>query len=455
MPATDAPRELAARAIVVGAGVSGLCAARALADHFERVTVLERDALPAGAVQRPGVPQGRHPHGLLGGGERALGELFPGFADDLRRAGAVPYRPGLDTRIERPGFDPFPQRDFGLTAHAMSRSLVELTIRRALERRPNVELRGGCRVHAVLATADGAAVTGVRCEPPDGPIETLHADLVVDASGRGTLTLAALEATGHPPPEERTIGVDFGYATAVFATPADAPTDWTACASFPAVPTSSRAALLFPLEGDRWILGLAGRHGDKPPGDWDGFLEFARGLRTPTIYQSVRGARRLGEIARFGFPASTWRSFDRGLPRGLLPVGDAVCRFNPLYGQGMTVAAQQACLLRQLLAARPGSDASHPLARLAPAFLEGSRSLLETPWAMAALPDLAYPETQGQRPPDLADRLRFGAGLLRLAAEDPAVHKLTLEVQHLLRPRSAYADPELRRRVEALMPAAA
>jgi 2-polyprenyl-6-methoxyphenol hydroxylase-like FAD-dependent oxidoreductase len=438
-----APRS-GSRAVVVGAGVGGLTAARALADRFERVMVLERDALPADAVHRPGTPQGRHAHGLLGGGQRALAELFPGFENDLLRAGAVTYRPGLDTRIERPGFDPFPQRELGWVTFSMSRPLIELAIRRQVQAHPRIELRGQCRVHG-LETA-GDAVTGVRCETDGGPVETLPADLVVDASGRGALTLAALAATGRPPPTETVIGVDFGYATGLFEIPAGAPGDWTCCLCFPEVPRSSRGALLFPIEGNRWILSLGGRHGDKPPGDWDGFLEFARGLRTPTIHRAIAGARRLGEIARFGFPASLWRSFEGGLPRGLLPVGDALCRFNPIYGQGMTIVAQEACLLRQLLAG-PGD----PLASLASTFLEQVRPLLETPWAMAALPDLAYPETQGERPADLDDRLRFGAALMRLAAEDPEVHKLTLEVQHLMRPRTAYADPTLRQRVAALM----
>lgn len=439
------------QAVVVGAGMGGLTAARALADHFKRVIVLERDALPLDAAHRNGTPQARHVHALLAGGQRALGDLFPGFEQDLARAGAVPLRVGLDTRVERPGFDPFPKRDLGWVTYSMSRPLIELVVRQHVERRANITVRQRCRAHEVVATPDGAAVTAVRCENVDGTSETLPADLVVDASGRGTLTLALLESLGRPLPEETTIGVDVGYATAVFVIPDDAPTDWKGVFTFPQAPQSSRGALMLPLEGNRWIVTVGGRHGDRPPGDGDGFLTYAREFRTPTVYDAIKHAKRLGEIARFGFPASVWRHFERleAFPRGLLPFGDAVCRFNPVYGQGMSVAAREACLLHRVLETR--AVEADPLAGLAPVFFAEAQTLIEGPWAMAAVPDFIHPETRGQRPPDFEVTLKFGLALTRLAARDAAVHKLILEVQHLLKPRSVYRDPELMQRVLAVM----
>jgi 2-polyprenyl-6-methoxyphenol hydroxylase-like FAD-dependent oxidoreductase len=430
--------------------MGGLTAAGALADHFEQVIVLERDTLPHDAVHRAGTPQAKHVHALLGGGQRALGDLFPGFEQDLAHAGAVPLRVGLDTRVERPGYAPFPTRDLGWVAYAMSRPLIELIVRQHVERRANITVRQRCRAHEVVATPDGE-VTAVRCETVDGTSETLPADLVVDASGRGTLTLALLESLGRPLPEETTIGVDLGYATAVFAIPDDAPTDWKGVFTFPQAPQNSRGALMLPLEGDRWIVTVGGRHGDRPPGDGDGFLTYARGLRTPTVYDAIKQAKRLGEVARFGFPASVWRHFERleAFPRGLLPFGDGVCRFNPVYGQGMSVAAQEACLLHRLLETRAVKD--DPLAGLAAAFLTEAQALIEGPWAMAAVPDFIHPETRGQRPPDFEGTLKFGLALTRLAARDAAVHKLMLEVQHLLKPRSVYRDPALVQRVLAVM----
>jgi 2-polyprenyl-6-methoxyphenol hydroxylase-like FAD-dependent oxidoreductase len=438
---------LGKRAVVIGAGIGGLSAARAAADAFEEVVVLERDELPADAAQRAGVPQGRHAHALLAGGQRALEELFPGLTGDLEEGGAVRYRIGLDNRLERPGYDPFPQRDLGWDAHAMSRPLLEGVARRRLLQHPGVRLRTGCRADQLVG--DGTAVTGVRCESADGREELIAADLVVDASGRGALTLALLAASGRPPPDEDTIGVDFGYATGIFAIPEDAPTDWKLCITLPEAPKSTRIALMLPVEGRRWILSLGGRQSDKPPGDWQGFMAFARGLRTATLGDAISRARPLGEVARFGFPASVRRHFERcsSFPRGLLPIGDAICRFNPIYGQGMSVAAQQGRLLGRLLAA--GS------LDVGERFLLEAQAIIDTPWATAALPDLAYPATEGVRPPDFAASLTVARALNQLAAEDPAVHRLTAEVQHLLQPRSAYANPELRRRIQALMPATA
>jgi 2-polyprenyl-6-methoxyphenol hydroxylase-like FAD-dependent oxidoreductase len=438
------------QAVVVGAGMAGLTAARAVADHFEQVVVLERDTLPRAAETRAGTPQARHVHALLAGGQRALSELFADFEHHLLVAGAVPLRAGLDVRVERPGYDPFPQRDLGWDAYAQSRALIEFCVRDHLSASANVVVRERCRVEALLARADGRAVCGVRCIEPDGTRATLDADLIVDASARGDLTAALFESIGLPGPEETTIGVDIAYATAIFAIPDDAPADWKGAFCF-ARPPSTKGSLLLPLEGDRWIVTLAGRHGDNPPGDEAGFLAFAQQLRTPTIYDAIQRAKRLGDIVRFRFPESAYRHYERlpSLPRGLLVLGDAVCRFNPVYGQGMSVAAMEARALGALLASRAAER--DPLDGLAQAFFTEAARLIDTPWAQAAIPDFIHPETRGERPQDFARMLRFGLALTKLAAHDPAVHKLTAEVQHLLKPRSVYRDPELMQRVAAVM----
>jgi 2-polyprenyl-6-methoxyphenol hydroxylase-like FAD-dependent oxidoreductase len=257
------------RAVVIGAGMGGLTAAGALADHFDQVIVLERDTLPSEPTYRAGTPQARHVHALLLSGQRALSELFPGFEQDLAQAGAVPLRAGLDVRLERPGYDPFPQRDLGWCSYAVSRPAIEHAVRRRVENRANITLRQRCRVQEVLASPNGEAVTGVRYENDNGSSETIAADLVVDASGRGTLTLALLQSIGRPLPEETTIGIDLGYATCIFAIPDDAPTDWKGVMTFGQAPQNSRGGLMLPLEGNRWMATIGGRHGDVPPGDAD------------------------------------------------------------------------------------------------------------------------------------------------------------------------------------------
>jgi len=438
---------LGRRAVVVGGSMGGLSAAQALAPHFERVVVLESDVLRDDATDRAGVPQGKHVHLLLAGGLRALGELFPGFEHDLARAGAVPMRVGLDLRSETPAFNPFPQRDLGILAYAMSRPLVELTTRRRAQANRALELRQRCRVQELLARADGDAVTGVRYQDEHGTLQTLDADFVVDASGRGTLTLRLLETLGRVPPAETTIGVDLTYATAVFEIPSPAPSDWTGVFTLPA--GDGRGGLMLPLEGNRWILTVAGRHSVKPPGDESGFMEYVAGLRTRTIFEALKHAKRLGDIARFAFTMSTRRHYDAlpEFPAGVVPLGDAVCRFNPIYGQGMSVAAQEAVALGTLLEHR--ATEREPLRGLAAEFFTRAVPIIDTPWASAVIPDFLHPETRGERPADFEQTLKFGLALGRLAAQDPDIHRLTAEVQHLLKPRSVYREPALVERVMA------
>jgi 2-polyprenyl-6-methoxyphenol hydroxylase-like FAD-dependent oxidoreductase len=353
------------------------------------------------------------------------------------------------TKPKRPGYDPFPQRDLGWLTYSMSRPLIELTLRRRVEQHGNITLRQRCRALEIVASPDGAAVTAVCYETTNDRRETLPADLVVDASARGSGTLALLRSIGLP--EETRIGVDLRYASAVFAIPDGAPSDWKALVTYPSAPENSRGCFMMPVEGNRWMVALSGRGGDWPPGDEDGFLAYARTLRTPTFYNAIKPAKRLGEITRFGFSESVWRHFEQldAFPRGLLPIGDLICRFNPIYGQGMSVAGQEASLLHRVLRTRVMEG--DPLAGLAEVFLAEARALIDAPWAMAAIPDFVHPETRGQRPADLDSALSFASALTRLAARDPAVHKLTFEVQHLLKPRSIYRDPEFMRSVTAEM----
>jgi 2-polyprenyl-6-methoxyphenol hydroxylase-like FAD-dependent oxidoreductase len=309
-------------------------------------------------------------------------------------------------------------------------------------------------VREFIALPDGPAVTGVRYETPDGRIETLSADLVVDASGRGRLALAVLDTMGLPKPEEAEIGVDFAYSTAIFEQPEDAPSTWKTAIVLPSAPGDSRGAVLAPIENNLWMVGVGGNHGDAPPGDLEGFLAFVRTFRTTTVYDAIRGAKPVGEIFRYLLPCSTRRHFEnlQRFPRGLLPVGDAICRFNPVFAQGMSVAAQEAVILNRLLSERAGD--TDPLDGLASAFFAEIQAVLETPWGVAKS-DFIYPKTRGQRPVDFERRLQFNIALVHLAAQDPSIHKLMSEVNHLLKPQSALRAPEIAERVAELMAAPA
>ncbi len=441
-------------AVVVGAGMGGLAAAKAVAPYFEKVTVLDRDVLPEGPAARVGTPQARHAHFLLAGGQKALEELFPGFCGDLERAGAVRTRVGLDIIFERPGFDPFPQRDLGFDAFGLSRPLLESLCRRRLMEEPNVDLRPRTRVSEILPSVDDGAAAAVRYEEAAGKPETLPADLVVDASGRAGLTLAFLERIGSPRPDVIEIGIDRGYATAIFEIPGDAPTEWTGVVHLPAPSDMSCGGFILPMEDGRWIVSLGERHGEGMPGDLDGFIALTKTFRTPTIHEAIRNAKPLGDIARYNLPASVRRRFDKldRFPRGLIPLGDSVCRFNPVFGQGMSVAAMEAVVLGKQLPSH--STRADPLDGLAGDYLTEIQDCLEAPWA-TAVSDFVHPLTRGERPPDFDKRMQYGMALTSLAADDADVHKTLAEVTHLLKPQSALREPELAGQVTGLMAAPA
>lgn len=442
---------LGRQALVIGAGMGGLAAAGALADHFERVIVLERDGLDDGPSHRQGTPQSRQLHGLLSGGLEALCQVFPGFDRDLAAAGAAPIGVAADIREELPGFDPFPRRDFGRVLYGISRPLLEHTVRRRVRAHRNVVIRDDCRVLALVASADRRTITGARCEGIRMR-ETVPADLVVDASARGTLTLAALDAVGRARPRQTRVGVNIGYATAAFEIPEQRP-DWKAVLSFPDAPSERRCGFLLPVEGNRWMACIGELQCPRPPLDLAEFLDAARRLRTRTIHDAIRHARPAGMPQRFVFPESSWRHYETvvDFPQGLIPIGDAVCRFNPVYGQGMSVAAREASILADLLARRAGN--AEGLAGLPQDFLAEALPWIAGAWSMSAMPDLAYPQNHGERPADLEHTLDFVSALNRIAARDRDVHELLVAVRHLARPIGALHEPGLADRVKVEMTA--
>lgn len=433
------------RAIVVGGGIGGLSAARAVADRFREVVILDRDELPDGVSPRPGVPQGKHPHGLLAGGLKALEELFPGFSDELRLAGAVPLNRGFDFLYEIAGLDPWPRINIDHPTYALTRPLLELTLRRRVARLSNIKVRGGCRVLNIIADAATGAATDICYHTFEGKLETLHSDLIIDASGNGSITLEFLKASRCTPPDETCIGINMHYSSTLLDR-ADIRDNYKVAYLLPDAPKDSRGGFLLPAEHGTYQLVLIGRGENVPPIKESEFRTYALKLRTPTIYNAIKNAKLLTEITPNSFKQSRWRHFSQvsDFPRGLLPIGDAICRFNPVYGQGMSSALRQASLLSELL----GRSNHDLLSTLPQDFLTEAENIVAEPWAMSAIPDLAYPDTTGVRPKDLEERLNFQKGLGRLAARDAGVLKLLSDVRNLLKPLKALDDPSIVSKVE-------
>jgi 2-polyprenyl-6-methoxyphenol hydroxylase-like FAD-dependent oxidoreductase len=438
-------------AVVIGASMAGLLAARVLSDHLPQVTVVERDRLPPGPAFRPGVPQSRHLHILLQRGRLVLEELFPGLIAELRAAGAQTLDWPGDVLWLSPGgwgqrFRP------GLQMLSLSRELLEWSLRRRLETAGRVHFLEQREAVALLADKGRDRVTGVRlrhrqtAESAGEVGETLPADLVVDASGRNSRAPRWLEELGYAPPPQVVVNSFLGYASRTYARPRDLPLDWQALFFQAQPPALARAGALFPIEGGRWIVTLAGAGRDYPPTDDDGFLAFARSLRSPILAWALAHARPLSPVAGYQRTENQLRRYERltRRPEQFLVVGDAVCAFNPIYGQGMTVAALDALLLADCLRRQRRRHPEGDWTGLAERFQRRLARSNATPWLLATGEDLRYPTTEGARP-GLPTRLfhRYLDRLVVASTENPWVNRVFLRVLHMLAPPTALFRPSV------------
>jgi 2-polyprenyl-6-methoxyphenol hydroxylase-like FAD-dependent oxidoreductase len=399
-------------AVVLGASMGGLIAAEVLSEVCDTVTLVDRDALPDAPGPRRGVPQSRQLHVLLARGRAALDELFPGLSDELSGRGA----PLVDLNSQVHWYnDGFPMRRAasGLIGVGVSRPLLEHVVRERVRKRANVRFCAGTEASALRTTGDGGRVTGVVLTPRGEPSYPLDADLVVDACGRASRTPAWLTALGFPAPPEQRVPIDVTYVTRHYRRdPAHLGGLFGALTN--AVPGRPRTGIVAVQEDDTFAVVLSGVLGEQPPVDDDGYARYAASLGVPEITELTRDAEPLTAPVRMRYPESVRRRYDRlrRFPAGLLVVGDALCSFNPVYGQGMTVAAAEGLLLRRLLSGDP--------ARLWRRFFRGAARVVDGPWSIAVGTDLRFPAIPGRRSP----RVRFvNAYVHRLhaAAQDDAV----------------------------------
>ncbi|HEY2524049.1 MAG TPA: hypothetical protein VGI29_03245 [Candidatus Binataceae bacterium] len=427
--------------------------ATVLADHFDRVTIFERDELEDRPVLHKSIPQGNHIHALLLAGQNVMSSLYPGFTDELKRLGAVPFRAGIDVAFYGPGGKAYngtgsvkEPRDLGFEGHIMSRGLLEYLVRRRTVALSNVRMEADAAIEGLIR--DNGRVSGVRRKRGTAP-EPIEAELVLDASGRSSHAARWLVEMGVAAPEETTIGVDFAYTSTKYRKP-----DHTVAAE-PLLlvggppPQYTRAAGLFEIENRTWHVSLAGRFGDYPPTDETGFLAFAKSLPSPRLYDLIKDAERIADIAHHRFPTSVWRHYERlqGFPSGFLILGDAVCSFNPVYGQGMSSAALQVQALREVLRERAAD--SRGLEGLSAEFFPQAAQAVIAPWTLAANFDFAYPQTRGERPQGIAEGAAYFAALDSLQAEDIEVQRLVTEVFQLTKPLSALREEPLLSRILA------
>ena len=369
-------------AVVLGGGMAGLFTANVLADHFELVTVVERDDW--GTEQwRAGVPQARHVHVLLLRGVQILRRRFPGLEEELLALGAPPLNWLKETAALAAG-GWLPRFDLDLLGLSVSRDLLERQVREHLRRRDNIQFRNGHRVTNLCANSDNSRITGAVCAV-NGETVTLHADLIVDGCGRASRLPRWLADLGYAEPRESTVNADVGYTTRWYRIPAGWQADWKMVLLGTRYPDISGGAVVQPVEDNRWVVTLVGYAGNHPPTDEAGFEQFARNLIGPQVWEAISAAEPLTGITGYRRTENHWRRFEglKRWPQGLIALGDSVCAFNPVYAQGMTASALSAEVLDAVLR-RSGS------AGLGLAFQKKLAKMLQTPWQLATSDDFRW-----------------------------------------------------------------
>lgn len=437
-------------AVVIGGSMAGLLAGRVLSEHFERVTIVERDRLPERSVPRKGIPQAHHLHVLLKRGRISLEQLFPGLGDELVADGA----PVLDMAKDVAWLTPagwgvrFPSE---LALIAFSRELLDWHVRRRLSAFEGVRFLEEHDATGLAPGADGVSVAGARVRPRNRASgeEALRSDLVVDATGRGSRAPRWLEALGYPVPPETTIDAHLGYVSRIFRRPAGFRAGWKGTYVQVAPPEVTRGGVLFPIEGDRWTVTLVGGDRDYPPTDEAGFVDFAGSLRGSTIHEAIRDAEPITPIRRYRATENRRRHYERlPMPENFLVIGDAACAFNPVYGQGMTTAALGAEALDGCLREQRRRRPDGNLGGLARRFQRKLARANSAPWMLATGEDYRYRGTEGGKPDRMTRFMhRYMDRVMEISTKDAGVRLALLEAFNLIKPPTALFHPSIVARV--------
>jgi 2-polyprenyl-6-methoxyphenol hydroxylase-like FAD-dependent oxidoreductase len=415
-------------AIVIGGSMGGLLAARVLSDHYQRVTVVERDAFPAVGEHRRGVPQGRHTHGLLASGRAVIEGYFPGFTRRAIAAGAVTGDIGNTARWFHQG-GLLARCESGLEGILLTRPMLEGRVRDEVRALRNVQFRENLQAEGLETTPDRKRVTALRTSAG-----VIPADLIVDASGRGSDAPKWLESVGYEKPAEERVEIALAYTTRFFRRRLGH-LDGDIAGIIPVTPSGKRGGVMLAQEGDRWTVTLISHFLPAAPPELAGFIEFARTLPAPFIHDVIRDAEPLGEPVSARFPHSLRRRYEKlaRFPEGYLVFGDAISSFNPAYGQGMSVAALESVELDRAL--KEGQ------ANLARRFFRRAARVVDTPWSIVVGNDLRMPEVVGPRNAGVTFINWYMSKLHRAAHHDPSLALAFHRVGNLLEPPPSILRP--------------
>lgn len=442
---TIALKNVGRHALVIGGSMGGLLAARVLSDYFEQVTIVDRDIFPTTPDHRKGVPQSHHAHALLPVGQYIVNQLFPGIIDDLRADGALPVSNVVPLVLVSPA-GKLPAIKLPGEFIAFSRYLLEWHVRDRLSQRPEIRIVPNTEVIGLLSTPDHGCVTGVQVRER-GQVdhtEMLNADLVVDATGRHSQASQWLVELGYEAVSEEIINSGLGYASRFYARPENFPNEWQGIIINGRPPDNARAGLILPIEKGCWHVSLGGFAGHFPPTDEEGFLQWARDLPDPSIYEALRVAQPLTPIRGYRTPENRLRHFEhlQRWPAGLMITGDAVCAFNPIYGQGMTVSALDAMTLNRCLQEQQQS----PRTNFEQHFQQELSTTVADAWLISMSEDLRWPGVtlRGARPrPGLKLLHRYMDLVLYSAVEDMQITQEYMDVIWMVNSPRSLARPHM------------
>lgn len=422
-------KKLGERLVILGAGIGGCYTAIMCAPYFDETVIIDRDAIPDTPKERPGVPQSTHIHALLRAPLNVANEAAPGFEQDLVAAGGLSLPTGKRARFHESGRWQT-ERDLGFNVSAQSRVLVEHEIRKRALKSPGVVLCDETEL-VDYVIIDGVT-TGVLVKNADGRNEIVNADMVVDSTGRAGPILNLLEQHGYSNLTKTELGVDISYTSAYFTrTPSD---DEAVGGVVRSNPPRVRSGVLWPVEDGRWVVSMSGRFGDFPPADEDGFVEFAKTLEDPLLYDTITKEKRVSEFTRFMIPRIYWRHYEKmeNFPERLIPIGDTVQAFNPVYGQGMAVASLHAKELRETLKGIAEGDGS--LDTVSAMTRPRVAGITQWAWDLTEPVDLVFEQTEGKRPDGFAERIAFGQIIREASIDSAEIHACQARVVNMVTP---------------------
>jgi 2-polyprenyl-6-methoxyphenol hydroxylase-like FAD-dependent oxidoreductase len=423
--------------------MGGLAVARALSDHFREIVVIERDALSLErAEHRPGVAQSWHIHGLTIGGQRALEGLFPGFVDEALALGAMRVDDRADFAIfNKYGWSTRVESEF--VCLSATRVLLEFAERkRFFALMKNVRFLSNTRVMDLILEQKSGRTTakGVITNRPDEP--RIHADLIVDCSGRSFGWKTWFKAHDIPLPKETIVDSRCAYSSRFYRPRNPRELNWKGMTVEPVFPHRPHWGVIIPLENNDWVVTLGGFDGNYPPNDEKGFLEFARALPTPEYAAAIERAEPLTKVRSFRKLEMRWNHFETyDRVARFMAIGDSAWAYNPLYGQGMSVVANCARILREVV------DKDNDLDTLAKRYYPPARKFALPLWSSTAQLDLRWPGAVGKRPWHGALSLPAAELAVRAASKDHVVAAAALQVAHMIKPVSEAVTPVVMARI--------